>query len=71
MLQAIAACERISGRKLSWTYLEDNRIGDHIWWVSSVAKFQKHYPRWRYRYDMEGILQEIHEALQTAGMARV
>ena len=71
MQQAIAACERISGRKLKWTYVEDNRTGDHIWWISSVAKFQRHYPRWRYRYDMEGILREIHEAIQTAGAAQV
>jgi len=71
MLQAIEACERISGRKLSWTYVEDNRIGDHIWWISSVSKFQSHYPQWRYRYDMEGILHEIHEALGSAEVAPI
>jgi CDP-paratose 2-epimerase len=63
MLQAIAACERISGRKLKWTYVDDNRIGDHIWWISDVRKFQAHYPNWRYRYDLEAILREIHEAV--------
>src|SRR6185295_3163821 len=71
MLQAIAACERISGRKLNWTYVEDNRIGDHIWWVSNVAKFQSHYPAWSYRYDMEGILREIHDVLQAGERAPV
>jgi CDP-paratose 2-epimerase len=64
MLQAIAACERIAGRKLDWAYVDDNRIGDHIWWISSVAKFQSHYPGWGYRYDLEGILGEIHEAVR-------
>jgi CDP-paratose 2-epimerase len=63
MLEAIAACEEISGRKLDWSYVEDNRIGDHIWWISSVAKFQDHYPNWRYRYDLGGILREINAAL--------
>ena len=63
MLEAIEACERISDRKLSWSYVPDNRIGDHIWWISSVAKFQSHYPHWSYRYDLEGILQEIHAAV--------
>src|SRR6185503_7055351 len=62
MRQAIQACERISGRKLAWTYVEDNRIGDHIWWISSVARFQADYPQWRYGYDLEAILREIHEA---------
>jgi CDP-paratose 2-epimerase len=65
MLQAIEACERISGRKLNWTYVEDNRIGDHIWWISNVAKFQSHYPHWQYRYNLEAILQEIYDAVQS------
>jgi len=62
MLEAIQLCEEISGNKLSWTYKEDNRIGDHIWWISDVAKFQSHYPNWKYRYDLRGILEEIHKA---------
>jgi CDP-paratose 2-epimerase len=62
MLESIALCEQISSRKLDWTYVEDNRIGDHIWWVSDVRKFQAHYPGWKYRYGMEEILREIHAA---------
>jgi CDP-paratose 2-epimerase len=62
MLQAIEACEKISGRKLNWEYVHANRMGDHIWWISSVAKFQSHYPEWRYRYDLEGLIGEIHGA---------
>ena len=62
MLEAIAMCEEISGKKLNYTYKEDNRIGDHIWWISDVSKFQQHYPDWQYRYDLHGILSEIHAA---------
>lgn len=62
MLEAIDLCQEISGRKLEWTYLEDNRIGDHIWWISDVRKFQQHYPNWKYRYDLKGILGEIYTA---------
>lgn len=62
MLEAIELCEEISGRKLDWTYVEDNRIGDHIWWISDVRRFQSHYPGWKYRYDLRAILQEIHTA---------
>ena len=68
MLEAIDACERISGRKLRWSYVEENRIGDHIWWISDVAKFRGHYPNWKYQYDLEGILEEIHEAVVLGGM---
>jgi CDP-paratose 2-epimerase len=62
MLEAIGECERISGRELDWTYIDDNRIGDHIWWISDVAKFRSHFPSWRYRYGIPEILREIHAA---------
>jgi CDP-paratose 2-epimerase len=62
MIEAIALCEQISGGKLDWTYVDDNRIGDHIWWISDVARFQSHYPAWHYRYDLPAILREIHAA---------
>jgi len=63
MLEAIALCEQISGRKLVWTYEEENRIGDHIWWISDVRKFQAHYPKWRCQYSVPGILEEIHATI--------
>lgn len=62
MLEAIAICEELSGRKLNWSYVEDNRIGDHIWWISDVRKFQRDFPTWSYRYGIREILQEIHDA---------
>jgi CDP-paratose 2-epimerase len=63
MLEAIAFCEEISGRKLTWSYEETNRIGDHIWWISDVRKFQKHSPFWKFRYGLREILEEIHRAV--------
>jgi CDP-paratose 2-epimerase len=62
MLEAIDMSQEISGRELTWTYEEDNRIGDHIWWISDVRKFQAHYPGWHYRYGVREILEEIHAA---------
>jgi CDP-paratose 2-epimerase len=61
MLEAIALCEEVSGKKLQWTYSETNRIGDHIWYVSDVNKFRQHFPQWSYRYDMRGIVAAIYE----------
>ncbi len=66
MLEAIDLSEQISGRKLTWTYVEDNRIGDHIWWISDVRKFQSHYPAWKFRYGLKEILDEIHAACRAA-----
>lgn len=64
MLEAIALCEELSGRKLDYTYVEDNRIGDHIWYVSDVRKFQAHYPDWRYQFGIRDILEQIHAAVK-------
>ncbi len=63
MLEAIAICERLTGRPMNWSYSEDNRAGDHIWWISDVRKFQSHFPEWCYRYDLERLIGEIHAAV--------
>ena len=61
VLEAIEICERVSGKKLNYEYIEKNRIGDHIWWISDVSKFKSHYPDWAYKYNIEDIIKEIHE----------
>ncbi|HJT82552.1 MAG TPA: NAD-dependent epimerase/dehydratase family protein [Chthoniobacterales bacterium] len=63
MLEAIDICEEISGKKLTWSYEETNRIGDHIWWISDVRKFQHHYPGWKFKYGLRQIMEEIHAAV--------
>lgn len=59
MLEAIALCEEIAGKKLDWNYSDANRDGDHIWWISDVGKFSRHYPAWHLRHDLRGILEQI------------
>lgn len=61
MLEAIKVCEEITGQPMQWQYQEQNRTGDHIWWVSDVSKFRKHYPNWQLQYDVPAILREIYE----------
>jgi CDP-paratose 2-epimerase len=63
MREAIRLSEEITGKKMSVTYSDDNRIGDHIWYISDTRKFQQHYPAWEYSYDLKQILVEIAEAL--------
>ena len=60
MLEAIDLCQKITGRELNWTYSETNRIGDHIWWIGSVQKFRSHFPDWDFKYNVDGILQEMY-----------
>ena len=62
MLEAIALAQEIAGRELRWTYQDDNRTGDHIWWISDCAHFQADYPQWKPTYDVPMILHEIAEA---------
>lgn len=59
MLEAIEWCERISGNKMTISYAENNRIGDHIWYISDVSKFMNHYPTWNYKFNLESTLIEM------------
>lgn len=62
MQEAITICEEIVGKKMNTVYVNDNRIGDHIWWVSSVEKFKSHYANWQLTYNVPMILREIYTA---------
>ncbi len=61
MKEAILLCEKITGNKMNYSYSEDNRIGDHIWWISDVSKFKLHYPGWDWKYSVENIIEQMHE----------
>jgi CDP-paratose 2-epimerase len=61
MLEAIEACERIAGRELQWELSDENRIGDHRWWISDLAEFRRDYPDWELRNGIEEILRQIHD----------
>ena len=60
MLEAITMAEEMTGRPMSISYSPENRVGDHIWWISDTRKFQAAYPEWRYRYDIRALMQDIH-----------
>jgi len=60
--EAIELTEKVVGRRMRTRYVEQNRNGDHIWYVSDTRRFQEHYPGWRHRYDLERMIVEIAEA---------
>ena len=62
MLEAIEMCERIAERELQWTLADENRIGDHRWWISDLSAFERDHPEWSLRYSVEDILRQIHDA---------
>jgi CDP-paratose 2-epimerase len=61
MREAIQLCQSITGRELCWEYSEQNRTGDHIWWISDNSKFIEQYPTWQLQYDVPRILAGIYE----------
>jgi CDP-paratose 2-epimerase len=61
MMESIELSEKNAGRKLNRTYKEENRTGDHIWWISDTSKFSQDYPAWKQRYNVTAILQQIFE----------
>jgi CDP-paratose 2-epimerase len=64
MLEAISMAQQISGREMNWEYGDENRKGDHVWWVSDIRKFQSHYPGYELQFDSLAILREIHDRNQ-------
>jgi CDP-paratose 2-epimerase len=59
MLEAISKIQEKVGEKLTYSISEDNRIGDHIWYISDVSKFQKDFPNWKYTYNIDMIIDEM------------
>ena len=59
ILEAIEKLEKILGKKAKTKYVRQNRVGDHIWYISDISKFQRDYPRWKLMYNIDSILDEI------------
>jgi CDP-paratose 2-epimerase len=65
MKEAIDLCEIRTGKKMDMVYSENNRIGDHIWYISDTRKFQSHYPAWKQTHDLPRIFDEIFESMSS------
>lgn len=59
MLEAIARIEALTGQKINWTYSEVSRKGDHICYISNLAKLKSHYPGWSLTRSLDSILEEM------------
>src|SRR5262249_10580060 len=60
ILEAFALAEAISGKRMVYDYVDKNREGDHICYISDLAKIQTHYPQWNLTKNLQTILAEIH-----------
>ncbi len=59
MLEAISKIDQMTGKKLNWKYVDENRKGDHICYISNLAKFRSHYPNWSITIGLDEILRQI------------
>jgi CDP-paratose 2-epimerase len=62
ILEAFQIVERFSGRSQVFTYLDENRIGDHICYYSDLRKMRSHYPNWDISVTLEETIRQIVEA---------
>ena len=59
ILEALDMIEKKANIKIKRKILKNNRVGDHIWYISNLAKFKKHYPKWRQIYSTKKIIDEL------------
>jgi CDP-paratose 2-epimerase len=59
IIEAVSLIEKFTNKKMKLNYIKENRIGDHIWWISNTSKFKRDYPDWKQDYSIEKILNNI------------
>ncbi|HEY3756011.1 MAG TPA: NAD-dependent epimerase/dehydratase family protein [Opitutaceae bacterium] len=59
ILEAFAVAERYSGRQQVYTYLEENRVGDHICYYSDLRKMKAHFPGWDITQTLDDTIAQI------------
>jgi CDP-paratose 2-epimerase len=62
ILEAFARAEDVSGRRMVYDYVDKNREGDHICYISDLTKMRAHYPDWDITKSLDAIFQEIHHS---------
>lgn len=61
VLEAIAKLEAMTGRKMGAVYVDENRVGDHICYISDLTKMRAHFPGWDISIDLDEIFRQMVE----------
>ncbi len=61
IIEALNLVEDISKIRIKKKFIKIPRVGDHIWYISDLSKFKKHYPSWKQKYNTKKILEELIE----------
>lgn len=59
ILEAFDLVAEITGKKINWTYVDQNRVGDHICYISDLRKMKSHFPGWNITRSLDKILNEM------------
>ncbi|MDB3885445.1 NAD-dependent epimerase/dehydratase family protein [Candidatus Pelagibacter sp.] len=59
IVEALDLVENISKIKIERNIIKKPRVGDHIWYISNLSKFKKHYPKWKQKYNTKKIVEEL------------
>ena len=61
VLEALDIVEKLKNINIKKKIIKENRVGDHIWYVSNTKKFKKDYPKWKQKYNTKKIIEELIE----------
>ena len=61
VLEALDIVEKLKNINIKKKIIKENRVGDHIWYVSNTKKFKKDYPNWKQKYNTKKIIEELIE----------
>ena len=61
IIEALDYVENITNIKINKEIVRKPRVGDHIWYISNLSKFKKHYPNWKQKYNTKRIIEELIE----------
>jgi CDP-paratose 2-epimerase len=59
ILEAFEMVKCVTGKTMNYEYVDKNREGDHICYISNLSKLKEHYPGWDVTIDLETIFKEI------------
>jgi CDP-paratose 2-epimerase len=59
VIEALNAAGELFGKKPSWIYKDENRKGDHICYISNLAKLKSHYPKWSITKSMKDVYGDL------------
>ena len=57
--EAFKIAEKFTGKEQVYTYINENRIGDHMCYISNLDKMRAHYPNWDITISLEETIRQI------------